>query len=108
MPIGPTTGERIIDLVLAMAAGLVAFALMMTVVIVLWRRGTRQSILLFPTGLVVIAVGLSASAAVRLVGVTMHMDTSYLALGTQVGATVIALALFTIGLVRQRRRASVR
>jgi hypothetical protein len=73
----------------------------------LWRRGIHEPIL-FLAGLVVIAVGLSVQAAVSLVGLTLGTDTSNLALGIQFGATAIALAFLTIGLLRRRRRTSAR
>ncbi len=108
MPVEPTTEYRIVLASITIAGGLIVSALYMVVVIVLWRRWTRGPILLFPVGLVVIAVGLSGSGALRLVGLTMGTDNSYPALGVPFGATVVALALLTIGLVRRRRRTSAR
>ena len=58
-------------------------------------------------GLAGIAVGLSASATVHLLSSTRGADTSDLAPGIPVGASAIALALLTIGWVRQWRRTLV-
>lgn len=72
------------------------------------EKGRRGLVPLGLTGLAGIAVGLSASATVRLLGSTRGADTSDLALGIPVGATAIALALLTIGCIRQWRRTLVR
>ena len=108
MPTGPTTEWRVELSSIGLVGGLVASALLLVVLIVLWRQGRRGPTLLPLTGLAAITVGLSATAAVRLVGLTWGTDTSDLALGIEFGATVIALAVLTIWLVRYRRRTSVR
>ena len=105
MPTAPTTEWRVELLSMALVAGLVGSALCMVVMIVLWRQRRRLGNLL---GIMAITLGVSVSAAVRLVGLTRGIDTSYLALGIELGATAIALVLVTIWLVRQRRRTSVR
>lgn len=107
MPTEPTTEYRMVLSFLGIVGGLMAFALLLVVMIVSQRQGRRGPNLLALTGLAAIAVGLSATGAVRLAGLTQGTDTSYLALGIEFGATAIALALITIAVVRQRRRASV-
>jgi hypothetical protein len=56
------------------------------------EKGRRGPVPLGLTGLAGIAVGLSASATVRLVGSTRGVETSDLTLRIQVGATAFALA----------------
>jgi hypothetical protein len=105
--VGPTIGERITLAYITIVLGLVASALYLVVFIVVWRQGRRGPILLSLTGLAAIAVGLTATGAVRLVGLTRGTDTSDLALGIQFGATAIALALLSLALVSHRRRTPV-
>ena len=98
MAVGPTSGERITLAYITIVLGLVASALYVVVFIVVWRQGKRGAILLSLTGLTAIAVGLSATGAVRLVGLTRGTDTSDLALGIHklivpVGASTVTCAL---------------
>ena len=108
MPAAPTPEYRMLLSSIALVGGLVAFALFSVVLLVLWRQGRRGPVLPSLTGLAAITLGLSATGAVRLVGLTQGRDTADLALGIEFAATAIALALWTIGLVRQWRRASGR
>jgi hypothetical protein len=108
MSTGPTTEYRMELSSLGIVCGLVASTLLIVVMIMVWRQGRRGPVLFSLTGLVAITVGLSASAAVHLVGLTRDTDTSSLVLAIQFGGTAIALALLTMGLVRQRRGSSVR
>ena len=55
------------------------------------EKGRRGLVPLGLTGLAGIAVGLSASATVRLLGSTRGADTSDLALGIPVGAIIMAI-----------------
>src|SRR5262249_54098107 len=108
MPPGPTTEYRMEIAATAIICGLIAFAIYLVLQIVLRGQGGRGAILLSLTGLAAIAIGLSISSAVRLVGLTRGTDTADLALGTQFGGTAIALAFLALALVSHRRRTSVR
>jgi hypothetical protein len=108
MPTAPTPEYHVVLTSIGMVLGLAASALLVVSLIVVWRRGGRGLVLTSLTVLLTLNIGLSATAAVRLVGLTRGIDTALLALGIQFAAIAIALALLTTGLVRHRRRTSVR
>jgi hypothetical protein len=80
MPVVPTPAYHRVLSCIMLVGGLVVIALCLVVLIVLWRQGRRGLILLGPTGLAVIAVGLSAAGAVHLLGLAGGTDTVDLAL----------------------------
>ncbi len=108
MSTGPAPAYRMELASAALVCGLVAFALFIVIMAVLWRTGRRGPYLLFPTVIGVISLGLSAAAAVLLGGLTQGTNTTGWMLGIEFGSTAIALTLILIGLIKRRRIGSLR
>lgn len=101
--VGLTPHERLIDMYVALLCGLLALALVLTVVI---RARGRMPTVLPLVGLACIAGGVVAMAGIRLLGVHAGVDSATLALATQLGSVCLAYACLGAALVKWRRRAT--
>ena len=114
--VGYTLQERITDLYVALGMGILALALIVTVIVVA-RRGMARGRMRMPpaafaglAGIGCIAGGIAVEAGVRLLGIRAGVDTTDLALAIQFASIGVAyLILGALGVTwlrRQRARRS--
>jgi hypothetical protein len=108
--VGYTLQGRITLLYTTLGLGILALALIVTVIVVARRRCVRMPPASFAglAGMGCIAAGIAAQAGVRLLGIHAGVDTTYLALGIQFvsicGAYLLLAALCVMWIRRRRAR----
>ena len=109
--VGYTPQERVTDLYVALGLGILALALMVTVMVVLRRRMARGHMRVPPAafaglvGMGCVVGGTAAEAGVRLLGIRAGVDTTDLALAIQFASIGVAyLILGALGVTWRRRR----
>lgn len=106
--VGYTLQGRITLLYTTLALGILALALLVTVIVVARRRRVRMPPASFAglAGMGCIAAGIAAQAGVRLLGIHAGVDTSDLALGMQcasIGGAYLLLGALAVTWIRRRR-----
>ncbi|HEY7983029.1 MAG TPA: hypothetical protein VID73_02600 [Ktedonobacterales bacterium] len=102
----PNLAWRIENATIATVGGAVACALVLVVLIVLWRRGGARPALLPLCGLLAIMLGLCAAGVLDAIGFRKGWDPAPYALGAQLSGTLVGSALIVAALLLRRRAAT--